>query len=166
MIDRTASGRETPREKRGVFCAAVFSRRRIKSILYGLRRCDKMKCTGILQDDHCAADCKRRVQRLQMLKYIRKMRLLWAAATLIPFGLAFLLSWLFGSPGGWQISSQLKMFFLFLQIGFVTAFFAAAGCTRQRRACGGRSFPVAAVAHRAVSRDADQLSHGYGGYDF
>ena len=60
-----------------------------------------------------------------MLKYIRKMRLLWAAATLIPFGLAFLLSWLFGSPGGWQISSQLKMFFLFLQIGFVTAFFCS-----------------------------------------
>ena len=60
-----------------------------------------------------------------MLRYVKRMRLLWCAATLIPFGVAFLLSWLFGSPGGWQISSQIKMFFLFLQIGFITAFFCS-----------------------------------------
>ena len=60
-----------------------------------------------------------------MLRYVKRMRLLWCAATLIPFAVAFLLSWLFGSPGGWQISSQLKMFFLFLQIGFITAFFCS-----------------------------------------
>lgn len=60
-----------------------------------------------------------------MLRYVKRMRLLWCAATLIPFGVAFFLNWLFGSPGGWQISSQIKMFFLFLQIGFVTAFFCS-----------------------------------------
>ncbi len=60
-----------------------------------------------------------------MLKQVKHMRIMWAAATLIPFGIAFLLSWLFGAPGGWQISSQIKMFFLFLQIGFITAYFAS-----------------------------------------
>lgn len=60
-----------------------------------------------------------------MLRYVKRMRLLWCAATLIPFAVAFLLSWLFGAPGGWQVSSQIKMLFLFLQIGFITAFFCS-----------------------------------------
>lgn len=60
-----------------------------------------------------------------MLKQVKHMRLMWAAATLIPFGIAFLLCWSFGAPGGWQISSQIKMFFLFLQIGFITAYFCS-----------------------------------------
>lgn len=60
-----------------------------------------------------------------MLKYVRRMRMLWFAATVIPFAVAFLLSWLFGSPGGWEVSSQLKMLFLFLQVGFITAFFCS-----------------------------------------
>lgn len=60
-----------------------------------------------------------------MLRYVKQMRLLWCAATVIPFAVAFLLSWLFGAPGGWQVSSQIKMLFLFLQIGFITAFFCS-----------------------------------------
>lgn len=51
------------------------------------------------------------------------MRLAWAAATLIPFGIAFFLNWVFGAPGGWELSSQIKLFFLFLQMGFITAYF-------------------------------------------
>lgn len=60
-----------------------------------------------------------------MLKYVRRMRILWFAATIIPFAVAFLLSWLFGSPGGWEAASQVKLFFLFLQVGFITAFFCS-----------------------------------------
>lgn len=47
----------------------------------------------------------------------------WAAATLIPFCLAFFLSWYFGAPGGYELFSQVKVFLLFLQVGFVTAYF-------------------------------------------
>ena len=47
----------------------------------------------------------------------------WAAATLIPFCLAFFLSWYFGAPGGYEPFSQVKVFLLFLQVGFVTAYF-------------------------------------------
>lgn len=60
-----------------------------------------------------------------MLRDVRHMRWIWAGATLVPFGIAFLLSWIFGAPGGWQISSQIKMFFLFLQIGFITSYFCS-----------------------------------------
>ena len=47
----------------------------------------------------------------------------WAVATLVPFGLAFFLSWYFGAPGGYELFSQVKVFLLFLQVGFVTAYF-------------------------------------------
>lgn len=47
----------------------------------------------------------------------------WAIATLVPFGLAFFLSWYFGAPGGYELFSQVKVFLLFLQVGFVTAYF-------------------------------------------
>lgn len=61
--------------------------------------------------------------RDRMLKEIGHMRLLWAAATLIPFAAAFFLNWVFGSPGGWETASQAKLFFFFLQVGFITAYF-------------------------------------------
>ena len=47
----------------------------------------------------------------------------WAIATLLPFCLAFFLSWYFGAPGGYEPFSQVKVFLLFLQVGFVTAYF-------------------------------------------
>ncbi len=47
----------------------------------------------------------------------------WAIATLVPFGLSFFLSWYFGAPGGYELFSQVKVFLLFLQVGFVTAYF-------------------------------------------
>lgn len=37
--------------------------------------------------------------------------------------LAFFLSWYFGAPGGYEPFSQVKVFLLFLQVGFVTAYF-------------------------------------------
>lgn len=47
----------------------------------------------------------------------------WALATLVPFSIVFFLSWLWGAPGGYQMLSQSKLFLLFLQVGFVTAYF-------------------------------------------
>lgn len=47
----------------------------------------------------------------------------WSIATLVPFCCAFFLSWYFGAPGGWEPFSQVKVFLLFLQVGFVTAYF-------------------------------------------
>ena len=47
----------------------------------------------------------------------------WLIATLVPFCLAFFLSWYFGAPGGYEPFSQVKVFLLFLQVGFVTAYF-------------------------------------------
>lgn len=47
----------------------------------------------------------------------------WALATLVPFDIVLSLSWLFGAPGGYQMFSQVKLFLLFLQVGFVTAYF-------------------------------------------
>ena len=58
-----------------------------------------------------------------MLGRIKELWMLWTVAALVPFGIAFFLNWLFGAPGGWQISSQLKIFFFFLQTGFITAYF-------------------------------------------
>ena len=54
----------------------------------------------------------------------------WAVATLVPFGLAFFLSWYFGAPGGYELFSQVKVFLLFLQVGFVTAYFIRHHLTR------------------------------------
>ncbi len=45
----------------------------------------------------------------------------WAIATLVPFTIALFLSWYFGAPGGYAFASQIKVFLLFLQVGFVTA---------------------------------------------
>ena len=47
----------------------------------------------------------------------------WAFATFIPVGITFFLSWYFGAPGGYQPYSLIKLFLLFLQTGFVTAYF-------------------------------------------
>lgn len=47
----------------------------------------------------------------------------WGIATLLPFCCAFFLSWYFGAPGGWEPFSQVKVFLLFLQVGFVTSYF-------------------------------------------
>ena len=47
----------------------------------------------------------------------------WLIATMVPFGLAFLLSIYFGAPGGYEPFSMVKVFLLFLQVGFVTAYF-------------------------------------------
>lgn len=47
----------------------------------------------------------------------------WAIATLVPFTIALFLSWYFGAPGGYAFASQIKVFLLFLQVGFVTAYF-------------------------------------------
>lgn len=47
----------------------------------------------------------------------------WLIATILPFCLAFFLSWYFGAPGGYELFSQIKIFLLFLQVGFVTAYF-------------------------------------------
>lgn len=47
----------------------------------------------------------------------------WLIATLVPFCLAFFLSWYFGAPWGYEPFSQVKVFLLFLQVGFVTAYF-------------------------------------------
>lgn len=47
----------------------------------------------------------------------------WAFATIIPAGLTIFLSWYFGVPGGYQPYSLIKLFLLFLQVGFVTAYF-------------------------------------------
>ena len=46
----------------------------------------------------------------------------WAFATFIPVGITFFLSWYFGAPGGYQPYSLIKLFLLFLQTGFVTAY--------------------------------------------
>ena len=54
----------------------------------------------------------------------------WAIATLVPFGFSFFLSWYFGAPGGFELSSQVKVFLLFLQVGFVTAYFIRHRLTR------------------------------------
>jgi len=54
----------------------------------------------------------------------------WAIATLVPFGFSFFLSWYFGAPGGFELSSQVKVFLLFLQVGFVTAYFIRHHLTR------------------------------------
>ena len=54
----------------------------------------------------------------------------WAIATLVPFGFSFFLSWYFGAPGGFELSSQGKVFLLFLQVGFVTAYFIRHHLTR------------------------------------
>lgn len=42
------------------------------------------------------------------------------AGALLP---GFFLSWYFGAPGGYEPFSQVKVFLLFLQVGFVTAYF-------------------------------------------
>lgn len=47
----------------------------------------------------------------------------WLIATLVPFCFAFFLSWYFGMPGGYEPFSQVKVFLLFLQVGFITAYF-------------------------------------------
>lgn len=47
----------------------------------------------------------------------------WLIATIVPFCFAFFLSWYFGAPGGYEPFSQVKVFLLFLQVGFVTAYF-------------------------------------------
>lgn len=47
----------------------------------------------------------------------------WLIATFVPFCFAFFLSWYFGAPGGYEPFSQVKVFLLFLQVGFVTAYF-------------------------------------------
>lgn len=47
----------------------------------------------------------------------------WLIATLVPFYFAFFLSWYFGMPGGYEPFSQVKVFLLFLQVGFITAYF-------------------------------------------
>lgn len=57
-------------------------------------------------------------------------RIWWAIATLVPFGFSFFLSWYFGAPGGFELSSQVKVFLLFLQVGFVTAYFIRHRLTR------------------------------------
>ncbi len=52
-----------------------------------------------------------------------RWKIWWAIATLVPFGLSFFLSWYFGAPGGYELFSQVKVFLLFLQVGFITAYF-------------------------------------------
>lgn len=47
----------------------------------------------------------------------------WGITTLLPFAVTFFLSWYFSSPGGYQPYSQIKLFLLFMQIGFITAYF-------------------------------------------
>lgn len=54
----------------------------------------------------------------------------WAIATIVPFCVALFFSWYFGAPGGYELYSQIKVFFLFLQVGFVTAYFIRHGLPR------------------------------------
>lgn len=47
----------------------------------------------------------------------------WVIATICPVAITFFLSWYFGAPGGYQPYSLIKLFLLFIQVGFVTAYF-------------------------------------------
>ena len=47
-------------------------------------------------------------------------KILWGICSIVPFGIAFFLNWIFGSSGGWKALSLIKLLLLFTQIGFIT----------------------------------------------
>lgn len=50
-------------------------------------------------------------------------KILWGICSIVPFGIAFFLNWIFGSSGGWEALSLIKLLLLFTQIGFITVYF-------------------------------------------
>lgn len=51
----------------------------------------------------------------------------WVTASLLPLAVIFLFSWSFGALVSYQPDALVKLFFLFIQIGFVTAYFIRHG---------------------------------------
>lgn len=66
---------------------------------------------------------KEPVKKMEKRESLGHWKRWWAIATLVPFTIALFLSWYFGAPGGYAFASQIKVLLLFLQVGFVTAYF-------------------------------------------